>query len=535
MARVAEVIRERAGLTFPDARVRDVEATVQRAMERRALGGIPELLRVLDEDPPARDALVAELTVGETYFLRDPAQFELLRRRVLPELLTSRTPDRPIRVWSAGCASGEEPYSVAMLLDELGALQRAQITGTDIARPRLTDAQRAIYSRWSLRGSTEAMRARYFRERGRYFELTPRIRERVDFRYLNLAEDRFPSLAAGIWGMDVILCRNVLIYFDESTVERVARRLIASLSEDGWLILGASDPAIAERVACDVVLTDAGLVYRRPGAAGDEARNRGAGVFRGAAADGGTGGESAAPAAAGDGTTPTDREVALPGPWPMLPPDALPPSAVPDEGAQRDAAPAAAPGEPAASETAHAAAPAPADAAVGRAGVPELEARLVAAYDRRDFEAVAAAAESASHADLTERSWVMWLRALANQGCLERAGIIAARALAVRGPTPELLYLHAVLLLQTDRAADAASVVRRALYLDRRMIVGHLTLADAQRRMGNLDGARRSLRNAATLLAELPPETHVPASDGDTAGRLAELVRVKLRLLDEAA
>src|SRR5690606_655500 len=95
-----------------------------------------------------------------------------------------------------------------------------------------------------------------------------RIRQHVDFRYLNLAEDSFPSLATGIWGMDVILCRNVLIYFDADTVERVARRLLASLSEDGWLLLGGSDPPISEIMECDVVVTDAGLVYRRKHAAG---------------------------------------------------------------------------------------------------------------------------------------------------------------------------------------------------------------------------------------------------------------------------
>jgi chemotaxis protein methyltransferase CheR len=170
----------------------------------------------------AREAIVAEMTIGETYFQRDPAQFDLLRRQLLPQLLADRDADRPVRVWSAGCASGEEPYTVAMLFDELSALDRAQIVGTDIARQRLEDAQRGVYSQWSLRGAADDFRAKYFRERGRFFELVPAIREQVDFRYLNLAEDRFPSLSVGIWGMDVILCRNVLIYFDRESVWRGA-------------------------------------------------------------------------------------------------------------------------------------------------------------------------------------------------------------------------------------------------------------------------------------------------------------------------
>jgi chemotaxis protein methyltransferase CheR len=521
MARVAELIRERAGLTFPEIRVRDVEASIERAIKRHRMAGLSDLLKVLDADAPTRDALVAELTIGETYFQRDPAQFELLRRRILPELLASRPPNRPLRIWSAGCASGEEPYSIAMLLDELGAAGRAQIIGTDISRPRLVDAQRAVYSKWSLRGSTPAMRKKYFLERGRYYELIPRIREQVEFRYLNLAEDRFPSLAAGIWGMDLILCRNVLIYFDRATVDRVASRLLASLSEDGWLVLGASDPAVAEHVACDVVLTDAGLVYRRAGsmgAAGEPVDLRTT-RSQGPAADRG---EQPPPSPLGDaaGTAVPEFDDRIESRRDWLEP------------AADDAATAAV----ASTEWSMEQTPDPVEPPDRMDdAVASLEAKLVAAYERRAFRTVVEVAESAPTESLGERGWIIWLRALANQGCLDEAGAVADRALAVQGPTAELLYLHAVLLLQAGRAAEAAATARRALYLDRTLIVAHLTLADALRRTGKLGAARRSLRNATALLETFDRETQVPASDGDTAGRLIELVRAKLRLLEEAA
>src|SRR5690606_16802025 len=100
---------------------------------------------------------------------------------------------------------------------------------------------------------------------GNRYVLRPKFREAVDFRYLNLAEDIYPSLTTGIWGFDVILCRNVLIYFDRLTIARVAQRLIDSLAEDGWLLLGASDPAPSEESECDVVLTPSGRAYRHPG------------------------------------------------------------------------------------------------------------------------------------------------------------------------------------------------------------------------------------------------------------------------------
>jgi chemotaxis protein methyltransferase CheR len=305
--------------------------------------------------------------------------------------------------------------------------------------------------------------------------------------------------------------------------------LLASLSVDGWLILGASDPTIAEHVPCDVVLTDAGLVYRRSGAMGagnDPIDLR-------------TERSMSPPADTGSPRPPATLPAQKTSPTPDVGAPAEPDREwTPDRERTDEPAADASAGAVAASE-----APALDEHAHGRSGSAaragdrddNLEARLVAAYERRAFRAVTELAESAPTESLTQRGWVTWLRALANQGRLDEAGVVADRALAVQGPTAELLYLHAVLQLQAGRAAEAAALARRALYLDRTLVVAHLTLADALRRTGKLGAARRSLRNAAALLETLDREQQLPASDGDSAGRLAELVRVKLRLLEEAA
>jgi chemotaxis protein methyltransferase CheR len=521
MAQVVELVRDATGLVFPDARIADVEATIRRSMAKHAATRPGTFVALLRADARVREALVAQLTIGETYFQRDPAQLELLRQDILPALLTERPPDRPVRVWSAGCASGEEPYSVAMLFDELRALDRCAIIGTDIARNRLQDAQRGIYSRWSLRNTPPDIRSRYFRERGKFFELGEAVRKPVDFRYLNLAEDRFPSLSVGIWGMDVILCRNVLIYFDRETVREVARRLIATLSEDGWLILGASDPAIAEEVECDVVLTAAGVAYRRPGATGGvPAALHGSTATGRVDVDGGqagTAGPGRAPAPPASPRAPLSADAA----------DAF-------FGELADALADSGEHEPAGGSAAADEGPDAAAADAGRAEDGRSD-RIAAAYRDRNFDRVVQLAQSAPAARLDEASWVAWIRAHANQGALAEAGRIAAQALELVGATAELLYLHGVLLLQAGRPADAASALRQALYLDRNFAVAHLTLADALQRDGNAVGARRSLRNAAALLDALPPDRPVPGADGEVAGRLRELVRVKLRLLSEAA
>jgi chemotaxis protein methyltransferase CheR len=512
-AEVADLVRERTGLVFPSGRVRDVEATIRRTLARRNLTDPEDLLVLLRDDVRARESFVADLTIGESYFQRDPGQFDVLRAWILPRLLASRPGNTPIRVWSAGCATGEEPYTIAMVFDEMGAVDRSHIVATDIARARLEDAQRGLYSTWQLRGTPEAVRSAYFAERGRFFELTPRIRHRVDFRYLNLSEDSFPSLSTGIWGMDVIFCRNVLIYFDVPTVERVARRLIASLSEDGWLLLGASDPTISDMVECDVVLTDAGLAYRRKGAGGAPDIRTGQESGRADRDPHPAATRAEAPAPADAWPAHTNAWPADTGAW-TAPNWELPETMPADMERQPEEAPQ----------------PAAAVSADGARDIPDDE--IQAAYAQRDFGRVHALAESSARAgSLSPAGWIAWVRSLANEGRIGEAGETVARAMEQPGAAPELLYLHAVLLLQSGRSADAAAAARRALYMDRSLVVAHLTLAEAQRRSGNMDAARRSLRNATSLLTSYQAQAIVPASDGETAGRLAELVQAKLRLL----
>ncbi|HSJ08487.1 MAG TPA: protein-glutamate O-methyltransferase CheR [Longimicrobiales bacterium] len=483
MAAAAELIRSTTGLVFPAVRAADVEAVIERAMSRRGVRDGAAMLALLRDDDRLREDVVAELTIGETYFQRDPLQLQMLKERILPGLLASRPADLSIRVWSAGCASGEEPYSVAMLFDQLGAAPRAQIVATDISRERLATAQRGSYAKWSLRSIDDELRERYFIRRGPYHDLSPSLRQMVDFRYLNLAEDHYPSLSTGIWGMDVILCRNVLIYFDRDTVARVARGLIDSLSEEGWLLVGASDPAISDYVECDVVVTNAGLAYRRRGV------DRSAGVIVPAPPRY----EPAQPEEEAPDTAPDLSYADVPGDEPAITADATPPAGVP------------------------------------------VDSPILVAYARRDFAAVGAvAAREAAGRRLSEPEWAAWLRALANQGRLQDATAVTSRALAESGARPELLYLNAVLLLETGRAADALEIARQALYMDRGMEMAHITLADALRRTGDVAGARRSLRNAVSLLAARPADDEVPAADGETAGQLLELVRVKLALLAES-
>ena len=260
---VMEFIQARAGLLFPPSRQQDVEACIRKAMAAAKIEDPQRFLRRLDADEKIFDRLITALTVSETYFFREPRQFEFIRLHILPELQRECAPSAGLRFWSAGCASGEEAYSLAILLEQEGLAERASILATDISGAVLTKARNASYNAWSFRGnSTEAM-AQYFCRRDGRLVLQDRLRQRVAFRSLNLADENYPSLATGTSDLNLILCRNVLIYFDQDTVARVARRLFAALAEGGWLITGPSDPPLWDHAPFETKVTEAGVLYRR--------------------------------------------------------------------------------------------------------------------------------------------------------------------------------------------------------------------------------------------------------------------------------
>lgn len=261
---IAQVVAARTGLRFPDARHQQTELAVRRAAERARCPSPEDFLGVLRRDAGALDDLVGELTVGETYFFREPAQFDFLRREVLPELRRHRPPGHVFRAWSAGCATGEEAYSLAILFEQEGLAGRAHLLGTDISRAALARAEQGVYSDWSLRGPGAAAAAPYLARQGKQHVLAETVRRRVALAYLNLAQDVYPSFANDTWGMDLILCRNVLIYLDGPTVRRVAERLFEALAPGGWLLTASSDPPLQGLAPFATVVSEAGVFYRRP-------------------------------------------------------------------------------------------------------------------------------------------------------------------------------------------------------------------------------------------------------------------------------
>jgi len=256
-----ELVAQRSGMVFAANRRAEAEAGIARAMKRAGAAGVDAYLEMIRGDGVGLDGLVDELTIGETHFMRDPDQLELVRREVFPAL--ARRPGAPPRVWSAGCATGEEAYSLAILLEEEGLGEGAVVLGTDLSTVALAKAREASYSDYSLRDMGSRFVQDYFRHvQGRNI-VVDRIRSRVRFERLNFvgSED---YAAAGAFAMDLILCRNVLIYVGREKVGRIAARLFDCLAEGGVLLTAGADAILSEHAPFEVEVTRTGLVYRRP-------------------------------------------------------------------------------------------------------------------------------------------------------------------------------------------------------------------------------------------------------------------------------
>ena len=265
--RLSEVIAEKTGLHFPPERHADLQRGLSNAAAELGFADSAACADWLLSTPPTEKQLLtlaSHLTIGETYFFRDPKTFDALARQVLPELMRARVKERRLRVWSAACSTGEEPYSLAILLKQLAPDWRVTILATDINSRFLKKAVAGIYSEWSFRDSPPGLKERYFRRTadGR-FEILPEIRKRVTFAQLNLAEDRVPSLTTHTNAMDLILCRNVIMYFTPEQTRRLVGNLHRALLDDGWLAVSAIECSQSLFSGFAVVNFPGAILYRK--------------------------------------------------------------------------------------------------------------------------------------------------------------------------------------------------------------------------------------------------------------------------------
>ena len=267
-SQLSELVEHKLGLHFPRERHEELRrATVQAARELGVQGTDWPLFPV--PTPTQWRVLASHLTVGETYFFRDTESMRALAGTVLPELIASsrRRPVPRLRIWSAGCCTGEEAYSIAMLLDQALpdlAEWNISITATDINPRFLRKAEAGIYGEWSFRGVPPGVKERYFtRSTDGRWVVAPRIRSMVSFRYLNLAEDGYPSPWTDTQALDLVLCRNVLMYFGAERIRKVVGNLRDALAAGGWLVVAPSEASQDVFAAFATVNLPGAIFYRK--------------------------------------------------------------------------------------------------------------------------------------------------------------------------------------------------------------------------------------------------------------------------------
>ena len=263
LSEIRMLIEERTGIHFDASRERFFSTRLREHLHERSLARGTDLLRAIRKSNVEYEALLEKLLTQETTFFRYPAVFEAFEKRVLPELHVKKFWKNPrtLRVWSAGCSSGEEPYSIAItILDSLSLAEAwdVEILATDIGRNALKHAERGVYSGRSLASVTERQLTAHFAAADGGHQVKPRIRKVISFVQMNLASPVY------VGKMDLIFCMNVLIYFSEERRRSVVQRFYDALEPGGYLFLGHSESISKMPVKFQAIVLGDCIMYRKP-------------------------------------------------------------------------------------------------------------------------------------------------------------------------------------------------------------------------------------------------------------------------------
>jgi chemotaxis protein methyltransferase CheR len=472
-AALAALLHDAAGLAFDDSRRESLSYSVTDRMRVTGCADVASYLALLlGGDDKERQALLDEVTIPETHFFRNPPQIRALRQYVLPELLRLASGTKRLRIWSAGCSTGEEPYTIAMLVRELlpaAAGWDVQIVATDLSTRALAAARAGRYAERSFVMTDPVDLKRFFTldtDAG-CWQVRDEIRELVEFRHHNLVTET-PPFENG--QLDLVLCRNVTIYFDRDTTKALMRRLHGGLRDGGYLFLGHAETLWQVTDAFSLVSLGDAFVYRRQPENAERRRvlpdrrtedeprptradrRRGPENRRGAENQPSLGNQGGA-----DRPEPSAAPRARLRPPPVVPSRTTPaqPRTVPRHSA-----------------------PAPADPLVA-------------------------------------------VRAAVTSGRYAEAADLAAECGIADPLRAEAHYLHGLALSNLGRDAEALVVLRKAVYLDPQNGFAHFLLGGALERCHESIAAARSYRAAASTLGGRPLDAVAPELGGRSVAELA--------------
>ncbi len=239
-----KLLKDHSGLDLSADKQYLIESRLLPLSRKCGVPGIGELVQKMKAGSSSIIAQVVEaMTTNETFFFRDKVPFEHFRDTIMPEVLKARANRKSVRIWCAAGSTGQEPYSLAMSLKEMGAALagwRVEIIATDLSTEVLEKSKSGVYSQFEVqRGLPIQLLVKYFKQNGELWQISPELRAMVQHRQLNLLHD-FSQLGT----FDIIFCRNVLIYFDQETKINIFGRLVKAMEGDGFLVLGAAETVV---------------------------------------------------------------------------------------------------------------------------------------------------------------------------------------------------------------------------------------------------------------------------------------------------
>jgi chemotaxis protein methyltransferase CheR len=548
--RFRDLVLQRSGLHFPDKKQADLELGLDKAL-RSIPASLAEQLCPLGLDlyyhflkeaatPAARaemDRLINLLTVGETHFFRDSAQFEALATYILPELIAHKRAAAAaagphlaavpcLRLWSAGCSTGEEAYSLAMLLHELIPDLKnwhILILATDINQGSLTRARQALYSDWSFRESRARIsRSLYFTPQGKFYRLCDPIRQMVTFAPLNLIEDNFPSPHNNTVSMDLIICRNVTIYFTEETTRRLVHKFYRGLAQEGWLVVGHADLSLTTYRAFQARSFPNTVIYQKAGQSTSEP------------ADGA--GREPLNGNRPSRTLPVRPIVSAPsqpaqaGSRDLNGSSSRPDSSEspkPNSAGNLKTKPLSAQG------TAPGSLPKANSSGTSTEPDPYHMARLRLHEGYADQVILTLEAQLDKVPECRRaQAYCLLARAYANLGRWTEARRWAESAIALDSLLPEAYYTLALIYEQQGNAEQAIAYLKKVIYLDRAGPLPYFNLAILYKKRAERASARRTLNNIVKILGQWPAEQIIPDSGGTSAARLLNISQQILKELE---
>jgi len=488
LTRFNEFISTHIGLHFTENRREELERGANETAKEFGFSDTEACINWLMNSSLSRaqvEILSTYLTVGETYFFRDNESFDMLERNILPILLAHNGQhSHQVRVWSAACSSGEEVYTLAIIFNRFKKNFDScdvHIMGTDINRKALKKAETGIYSEWSFRNTPNFIKTEYFNRIDKNsYQVKPHIKEMVRFCYLNLAEDAYPSLINDTNGIDIVFCRNVLMYFSTQKATEVVDKLYRSLVKGGWLF---------------VAPTDSFHVINRPefqrdpnctGAFCKEEKKEESGFF----------------------SIPV---------FPQQPPVTNFPITNPLVEPNREQFQTS--------------------MAITEKETKEIFEKTMNYYKQKMYSRSLVGLEKLAVMESkgllppvlqkeTGNIYASLARAYANIGRLSDAASSCQKALDIEKLNPSFRYLDAVINMERGNEENAVKSLKKCLYADPNYILAHFTMGNILQRQNQKEDALRHFKIAQTLLEQHQPEDIVSEEEGLTAGRLREVVRM---------